>query len=239
MKIQHPLLVRAVGVAGAWLVRRLVGSCRYPLPLRRPRGQPRGRPPDRPALHLRLLPRGHALPGLLLGLAGDADPDQRPPRRRADHPGRPPARVRRRPGLDHPGRRPGPPRDDPPGRPGPPLRHARRPAGPRRHVHQGLAYLVEPDRPADRRRRDGLPRPLAGRRAGTASPSPGRSRPPPASSPSPCSSPPTPTARRIEACRLEVERRMQAGAPSRPRRGSRRSVDRPRSWDPARRHLGR
>jgi lysophospholipid acyltransferase (LPLAT)-like uncharacterized protein len=29
MKIQHPLLVRAVGVTGAWLVRRLSGSCRY------------------------------------------------------------------------------------------------------------------------------------------------------------------------------------------------------------------
>jgi lysophospholipid acyltransferase (LPLAT)-like uncharacterized protein len=29
MKIQHPLAVRAVGVAGSWLVRRLSGSCRY------------------------------------------------------------------------------------------------------------------------------------------------------------------------------------------------------------------
>jgi lysophospholipid acyltransferase (LPLAT)-like uncharacterized protein len=29
MKIQHPLLVRAVGVAGAWTVRRLVGSCPF------------------------------------------------------------------------------------------------------------------------------------------------------------------------------------------------------------------
>lgn len=29
MKIQHPLLVRAVGASGAWLVRRLVGTCRF------------------------------------------------------------------------------------------------------------------------------------------------------------------------------------------------------------------
>lgn len=29
MKIQHPLLVKAVGVTGAWLVRRFAGSCRY------------------------------------------------------------------------------------------------------------------------------------------------------------------------------------------------------------------
>jgi hypothetical protein len=29
MKIQHPLLVRAVGITGAWAVRRLVGTCRF------------------------------------------------------------------------------------------------------------------------------------------------------------------------------------------------------------------
>lgn len=29
MKIQHPLLINAVGVAGAWMVRRLVGTCRF------------------------------------------------------------------------------------------------------------------------------------------------------------------------------------------------------------------
>src|SRR3954465_2653706 len=29
MKIQHPALVRAVGVSGAWLVRRLVGTTRF------------------------------------------------------------------------------------------------------------------------------------------------------------------------------------------------------------------
>ena len=29
MKIQHPLLVRAVGVSGAWMIRRLVGTCRF------------------------------------------------------------------------------------------------------------------------------------------------------------------------------------------------------------------
>ncbi len=29
MKIQHPLLIHSVGVAGAWLVRRLSGSCRF------------------------------------------------------------------------------------------------------------------------------------------------------------------------------------------------------------------
>jgi lysophospholipid acyltransferase (LPLAT)-like uncharacterized protein len=29
MKIQHPLLVNAVGVSGAWLIRRLVGTCRF------------------------------------------------------------------------------------------------------------------------------------------------------------------------------------------------------------------
>jgi lysophospholipid acyltransferase (LPLAT)-like uncharacterized protein len=29
MKIRHPLAIRAVGVAGAWTVRRLVGTCRF------------------------------------------------------------------------------------------------------------------------------------------------------------------------------------------------------------------
>jgi lysophospholipid acyltransferase (LPLAT)-like uncharacterized protein len=29
MKIQHPLLVRAVGISGAWMVRRLVGTTRF------------------------------------------------------------------------------------------------------------------------------------------------------------------------------------------------------------------
>ena len=29
MKIEHPLLVRAVGASGAWLVRRLVGTTRF------------------------------------------------------------------------------------------------------------------------------------------------------------------------------------------------------------------
>src|SRR5580704_8982017 len=29
MKIQNPLMVRAVGSAGAWLIRRLVGTCRF------------------------------------------------------------------------------------------------------------------------------------------------------------------------------------------------------------------
>ena len=29
MKIQHPMLVRAVGVTGAWMIRRLVGTSRF------------------------------------------------------------------------------------------------------------------------------------------------------------------------------------------------------------------
>src|SRR5947209_20133128 len=29
MKIQHPLLVKSVGVSGAWMIRRLVGTTRF------------------------------------------------------------------------------------------------------------------------------------------------------------------------------------------------------------------
>jgi lysophospholipid acyltransferase (LPLAT)-like uncharacterized protein len=31
MKIRHPLLIKGIGVAGSWLVRRLVGTCRFHL----------------------------------------------------------------------------------------------------------------------------------------------------------------------------------------------------------------
>ncbi|MBX6313171.1 MAG: lysophospholipid acyltransferase family protein [Isosphaeraceae bacterium] len=40
MKIQHPLLVRAVGVSGAWLVRRLVGTARFHFRYADPRTNP-------------------------------------------------------------------------------------------------------------------------------------------------------------------------------------------------------
>ena len=56
MKIQHPLLVRAVGCTGAWLVRRLGRTIRYHFRYEDPSVNPEVARRTGPALHLRLLP---------------------------------------------------------------------------------------------------------------------------------------------------------------------------------------
>ena len=83
------------------------------------------------------------------------------------------------------------------------------PKGPRQHVHQGLDLPGQPHGSADRRRGDGVQGPVAGQELG-----PFR-RPPPVPAaacvvPEAVHVPPDADRETLEACRLEVERRMQA-----------------------------
>ena len=77
MKIQHPILVRAIGTTGAALVWHLGRTLKYHFRYKDPAVDPEVARTDRPALHLCVFPRGHALSSLLLELARDAHPDQR------------------------------------------------------------------------------------------------------------------------------------------------------------------
>ena len=56
MKIQHPLLVRAIGATGAAVVRQLGRTIRYHFRYQDPDGRARDGPPDRPKVHLCVLP---------------------------------------------------------------------------------------------------------------------------------------------------------------------------------------
>ena len=56
MKIQHPLLVRAVGTAGAVLVRQLGRTLRYHFRYQDPAVAPEVARRDRPTIYLCLLP---------------------------------------------------------------------------------------------------------------------------------------------------------------------------------------
>ena len=208
MKIRHPLLVRAVGVGVAWAIRRLVEHA-VPLSVCGAAGRSRGRTPDRTALHLCLLPRGHAVSGVLLAVARDAYPDQRSPGRRADHAGHLAAGLQRDPRLDHAGRHARAPRDDPARRSRAPVRDPGWAARPAAIGPPGGRLSLQPHGIPHRGRRDGVQHPWRAR-SWTSSASRVRSArrvcPPCA----PSSVPPDADRDTIEDCRREVERRMQA-----------------------------
>ena len=219
MKIQHPLLVRAIGATGAAVVRQLGRTLRYHFRYQDPTVDPEMARQTGQRYIYAFFHEVMLFPGLLLAMARDAHPDQRPPGRRVDHAGDPAARIQRDPRLDHAGRDAGPARDDPPGRPRPPLRDARRPARPQAIGSPGRRLSCQPDGVSGRRCRHGVQDDPGGRRAGTGSACPGRSARPRASFRRPSSSRPMRIARHSKT----AAGRSEAGCKkrcSRPRHGS-------------------
>ena len=194
MKIQHPLVIKAVGSTAAALVWQLGRTLKYHFRYKDPVVDPEVARTTGQRVYLCLLPRSHALPRLLLELARDAHPDQRASRRRADHAGRETTGFQRRPRLDHPRGRPRAAGDEPAHRSGPPVRHARRPPRASTLRPSGRRLSRQPHRLADRGRRHGVQEDRGEPRAGTASACPDRSARPRASFPKPSSFPTTPTA---------------------------------------------
>ena len=166
MKIQHPLLVNAVGASGAWLIRRLVGTTQFHFRYEDPEVNPEFARRSGNRYIYAFYHEVMLFSRLLLGMARDANLDQRPPGRRADHASRDPSWVWSRSRLDHTRRRSGVAGDDPSRRSRPPLRDSRRTSRSSPPCPPGSCLSFQQDRLADRGGRNGVLSPVEGEQLG-------------------------------------------------------------------------